>query len=184
MTIGTYAMDEDLLEAMSASRSYVQSAMVFAYAQSNVFVTPLARLFAPFQQWIWYSILFLLSGSIGILLLSKKLTRWQRHFIIGGYKNRTPVMNMLSSVMGITIPNRRMRQQKYFGVFARTLTILWILFWLVVRNAYQSSLYGFLHSERVTSIYDSFDKIKSSNCNIYMMDTAMKYIPKGLDKQR
>lgn len=182
LTIGNYAITEERENFMSSSRSYAQTSVVFAFAESNSFVTPLARLLAPFQTWLWVAISSLLTTSIAILLLTKKLTRFQRHFIIGGYRNRTPILNMFSEVIGIAVTNRRMARRRYFGVFARTLTILWLWFWLIVRNAYQGSLYGFLHSERVTSLYDTFDKVAESNCNIYAMSTD--YVPKVIDKSR
>lgn len=162
----------------------MQHSFIFAFSQSDLFATPLARLMAPFQGYVWISITCLISISIIVILMTKKLSTKHRHFIIGGRKNRTPVLNMMNALIGNVIPNRKMAHRKYFGTFARTLTILWIFFWLIVRNSYQGSMYEFLQSQRVKSPYDTVEKVRSSNVNIYMATTAANLIPDGFNSAR
>lgn len=77
----------------------MQHSFVFTFAENNIFVTPLARLMAPFHASLWISILLLLIISIFVILLTKQLTKFQRHFLIGGRMNRTPITNMLTSMI-------------------------------------------------------------------------------------
>lgn len=118
---------------MANSLSYMQSGFVFAFNPILIRASPLWKIMAPFQLDVWISIAVLLTISILTIILSRRLSIRQRHFIIGGTMNRTPIMNMLSVLIGNTIPNPKL-------VFARTLAILWIFFWLVVRNRFVYNL--------------------------------------------
>lgn len=165
---------------MANSISYMHHSFIFAFSQRDLFATPLARLMAPFQGCVWISIACLIIISIVAILLTKKLSAKQRHFIIGGHLNRTPILNMMNALIGNVIPNQQMTKFQYFGVFARTLTILWIFFWLIVRNSYQGAMYEFLQSQRVNSPYDTVDKVRvSPDVNIYLMGTAVNLVPDG-----
>lgn len=139
MTLGAYALTPQRARVMASSCSYMRTSFVFAFIRILIPSPPLWKLMAPFQNYVWISIAVLLTISITIIILSRKLTTRQRHFIIGGHMNRTPIMNMLNVLIGNVIPNPRMSREKYFGVFARTLALLWIFFWLIVRNSYQGA---------------------------------------------
>lgn len=94
--------------------------------------------------------------------------------------NRTPILNLINVLIGNVIPNRIMRGND-FTVFARTLTILWIFFWLIIRNAYQGSLYESLQSQRVNSPFDTVEKVRMSNAKINIISTAVSLIPDGFN---
>lgn len=184
MTIGTYALSIDRVSVMSFTRSYMQHAFVFAFAESAVFSTPIGQLLAPFQDSVWMLIALLLVISILFILLSKRLSAHRRHFIIGGRMNRTPVLNMLNALIGNVIPNRMMTQPTYFSTFSRTLTILWLLFWLIVRNAYEGSLYESLQSQRAKPLYDTVEEVRKSGAKINVISSAVGLIPDGFDRKK
>lgn len=144
MTIGTYAFSLERAKSIANSHAYMQSRIVFGFTESEKFTTSLERLMAPFRSCMWTSIGMLLIISIVIILLTKNLPSQRRHFIIGGRINRTPILNMINAIIGNVIPNQQMNKFQYFGVFARTLTILWIFFWLIVRNSYQGICFDFV----------------------------------------
>lgn len=138
----------------------------------------------PFKSYVWISIAVLLSVSIFVILLTRKLSTRQRHFIIGGRMNRTPIMNMLNVLIGNAIANRNINYGTYIGVFARSLFLLWIFFWLVVRNSYQGSMFDFLQNQREVSIYDTTEKVRLSNVHIYVARSGITFIPDGFDRAR
>lgn len=184
MTVGTYAFSIERVNVMSYSKSYTQNSLIFAFKQNAQLATPIARLMSPFQAFVWLSIAFLLTVSILVILLTKKLSMQHRHFMIGGRMNRTPILNMINIVIGNVVSNPRMTQGRYFGVFARTLCILWLFFWLVLRNSYQSSLYETLRSHRVDSSFDTIEKVRMANAKIYMTSTAANLLPEGFNSAR
>lgn len=176
MTIGSYNMYPERSALMTASCVYIFSAFRFAFIRSMEHSTPLSRLLAPFQGLLWISILSLVSISIIIVLLTKKLPRGLRHFIIGGRVNRTPIINMINGIVANVVANPRMAQRRYFGVFARALTINWLFYWLIVRNAYLGALYDSLKSQPATSLYDTVEKVQQSDCNIHIFSSTMKFV--------
>lgn len=184
MTLGGFALTPQRAQAMASSFSYMKTAFVFAFIRILIPSPPLWKLMAPFQYYVWISIAVLLTISIAIILLSRKLTTRQRHFIIGGHMNRTPIMNMLNVLIGSVIPNPKMACKQYFGVFARTLALLWIFFWLIVRNSYQGSLFQFLQDQRGTNPYDTVSKVRDSNVQINMATTLVNLIPEDFDESR
>lgn len=184
MTMGSYALTAQRVAVMAHTKSYMQITFVFVFTRNMVVTTPLWRLLAPFQCLLWISIVALLSVSILVILLSRKLSTRQRHFLIGGRMNRTPILNMINVLIGSMIPNPRMMQQQYFGVFARTLAVLWILFWLIVRNSYQGSLYGFLQTQRNNSPYDTVNKIRDSDAKINVIGLSTGLIPQIFNNDR
>lgn len=163
---------------MASTHSYMQTAFVFAFIRNTK--NSVSRLLEPFQETVWISIAVLLAISIIIILMTKKLSRRKRHVIIGGHINRTPILNLINVLIGNVIPNRIMRG-KDFTIFARTLTILWIFFWLIIRNAYQGSLYESLQSQRVNSPFSTVEKVRLSNAKIYLISTAISLIPDGFN---
>lgn len=182
MTVGTYALTLDRVKLMAFSHSYAHDEIVFAFA--NTKTSQLWKLMAPFQAYVWISIIIVLIISILILLSTKKLPTRNRHFIIGGRLNRTPILNMFNVLLGNPISNPIMNHIRYFGVFARTLTILWIFFCLIVRNSYQGSLYKYLQSQRIDSPYDTVDKVRASDVKINILFTSTSLLPLGYDKER
>lgn len=184
MTIGSYAINRERAQIMSHTKSYMQNGFIFAFVQSTTPSTPMTRLMAPFQNDVWMSIAILLSFSTFTILLSKRLTTRQRHFVIGGRMNRTPIVNMLSVFIGNVISNPQMAHGQYFGVFARTLATLWIFFWLVVRNSYQGSLFQFFQSQQIISSFDTVEKVRTSNVRIDVINTAVLLIPEEFDDDR
>lgn len=184
MTMGSYALTAQRVAMMAHSKSYTQNTFVFVFTRNMVITTPLWRLMAPFQHYLWLSIVTLFAVSLLMILLSRKLSTRQRHFIIGGQMNRTPILNMINVVIGNMIPNPRMAQQQYFSVFARTLVILWVFFWIVVRNSYQGSLYGFLQTQRNNSPYDTVKKIHKSDAKINVIGSSSGLIPQIFSDDR
>lgn len=182
MTIGLYTPNVERLKVMSSTHSYMQTAFVFAFIRSDK--TSMSRLLEPFQASVWISVATLLAISITTILLTKKLPRRQRHFIIGGRMNRTPILNLINVIMGNVIPNPRMMKSRYFSGFARSLTILWIFFWLIIRNSFQGSLYEALQSQRSTSLYDTVEKVRLSKAKIHVTSTAIPFITDGFNNSK
>lgn len=163
--IGGYILSKERTQLFSPTNPYLQASIGFCFKETKAY-SPLTRLSAPFQYRVWIIIGSILFTSMVVILLTKKLSRKWRHFYIGGRMNRNPILNMWNSFLGMPIANRRISRGQNFGNFARTLTILWILVWLIMRNAYQGSLYTYLQSHRLTSPYDTVEKIRRSNCKI------------------
>lgn len=183
LTIGGYLSSEIRALAFSLGTPYMQASTGFCFRESNAF-SPLTRLTAPFKGHLWTLNAVILFISIVIILSTKRLTRKWRHFYIGGRLNRTPILNMLAVVLGNPISNRQIANAQHLGTFARTLTILWIIQWLVIRNSYQGALYNYLQSHRLTSSCDTIQKIRTADCKIVVPATLYFTLKDTFDNDR
>lgn len=93
---------------------------------------------------------------------------------------------MIIVLLGGGIANPRMLANiKYFGTFARTLTMVWFLGTLVLRGSYQGALFGFLQRQVIVSPYETISQIFNSHCNLIIMSTAATSLDAySLDKSR
>lgn len=146
--------------------------MAFCYKENLAYLSFIG-LTAPFKLCVWIVISVVLFAATMIILLTKKLNQRWRHFFIGGRRNRTPILNMWTSLLGNCIGNPRIAHGFNYGTFARTLTILWIFLWFIIRNSYQGALYTYLQRQQPISPYDTIAKIRESNCRI--MSTPSGY---------
>lgn len=163
---------------MTPSESYMQVTLGFAILPSEDISTALERLLAPFSPILWITTGVSIGLAVIIISFTKKLTRRQRHFIIGGFRNSTPILNMWNSFLGGSIGNPRFARARYLNTFARSLLIIWLISCLVLRGSYQGALYDFLQRERLSSPYDTISKINESDCNLVVMSTATSSLDK------
>lgn len=156
----------------------MQVTLGFAVLPSEDISTALERLLAPFSPILWHSIGVCIGLAMIIISFTKKLTRRRRHFIIGGYLNSTPILNMWNVFLGGSIGNPRFGRARYLSTFARSLLVIWLISCLVLRGSYQGALYDFLQRERLSSPYDTTTKINESDCNLIVMSTATSSLDK------
>lgn len=185
LTVGTYAYKALSNFFFTPSYPYMQLQLGFTITLGNDIQSPIEKLLAPFQEYLWLSLGICLCAAIGVILFSKQLDPARRHFIIGGKMNRTPMYNMMILLLGGGIGNRRLNKLKYFGTFARSLTLIWLLVTLVMRGSYQGALFGFLQRQVIESPYETTTKIFRSDCNLIIMSTAATSLDAfDLDKSR
>lgn len=181
-TVGGFILSEKRFKYFKPSDPYLEASIGFCFKEVNAY-TSFTRLTAPLKLCLWILIGCILISSSAIILSSKKLSRKWRHFIIGGRMNRTPILNMWNSVLGNSIANKHIAHGKNFGNFARILIFFWIILWFVLRNTYQGSLYTHLQSNRVSSPYDTIEKVIESDCKIVIPPTVDSFILKDVKDQ-
>lgn len=184
MTIASYFDYMSHSEQLLAGNDHMQMDLGFSFRNRLDRETPLARMFAPLHVHIWMTIAGLMGAATIIILLMKNMSAAKRCFVIGGRVNRTPVYNMVCVALGGNIANQRMRSLRHFGTFARTLAMIWMLAFLILRNAYQCSLYDFLHTQKVTSPFDTFEGIKESDASLYIDNNSFVFLSQFFDKKR
>lgn len=163
--IGGCLQSIDRATIFQTSQPYLQASTVFAFYEKEL-DSSFTRFTAPFRSFVWITIAALLFVASIIILLTKKLSRKWRHFYIGGRLNRTPILNMWTAAVGLPINNPHISERRYFGTFARTILILWIILWLLIRGGYQGLLYTHLRGQRFISAFDTIHKIQESDCKI------------------
>ena len=114
--------------------------------------------------WVLYGIFILASTTI----LALKFCRPKiRRYVIGGYVNRTPILNMLSTILGNSITMWYFPDRRALSSFAMSLFAIWSFSLLVVRSTYQGKLYDILQTDHVDTSLDTVRKVLESKVEIH-----------------
>lgn len=169
---------------LSPSNWYLQSSMGFIYKEGSAHINPMTNLIAPFQVSLWLIVFLILFTPIPAILRTERLYRKWQHFSIRRRINRSPVLNMWALALGRPISNSNIRRGRLFGNFVRTLVMLWIILWFLIRSSYEGLLYNNMQSQRSNSSYDKVSKVINSNCRIVSAASTFGPIADMVDLKR
>lgn len=148
---------------LTATKPYVQVALGFIYKEKDAHIIPIVSLGAPFKLSLWIMVLGILSCSILIILMIKKLTQKWSFFY-------NPILNSWVTVLGRPYVKRPLKRRILNGRSIESLTriiiIHWILFWFIIRSSYEGALYNYLQGYRSPSPYDTVEKVLASDCKV------------------
>lgn len=118
-------------------------------------LTNLEKLMQPFHLFVWIALLVVLTGTF-ITILALNFSPKKLQALVYGSEISSPGLNVLIAVLGLSqtsLPSQN---------FSRLLLMTFLIFCLIIRNAYQGSLYQFLQQDRnyfkVKSIQDLIDQ--------------------------
>lgn len=126
------------------------------------------KMVLPFDvwTWIWIGITFAIAFSI---IFALRFTRSSVSSFVIGRGTLTPVLNLVRAFFGISqivCPERS---------FARYLLMMFILFSLVIRTAYQGVMFEFLQKEMRKPTVTTIDEAIDQNFTFYMMQNFKEY---------
>lgn len=125
--------------------------------------TQYQKLILPFDDdtWKWIAVTFL-AAFIFILLL--KLTRAEFRDLVVGRNVSTPALNVLmlfSGISQVTLPRRN---------FARYLVMMFILFSMIIRTAYQGKMFEFMQKDMRRREVTSIEEAEERKFEIFNME--------------
>lgn len=154
ISIGNFGLTLTRTNLIDNSVPYYSFPIVFVISPGRK-LTELEKLLMPFSLMVWILLaatIFLALVLIALLNFSKRNTR---NFIYG-FGVQHPVTNLLIAILGgsqTKLPQRN---------FSRFLLMMFLIFCLVMRNAYQGALFKFLQSDNrhknVQTINDMIDQ--------------------------
>ena len=171
---------------MTPSYSHSHALMTFAVEPPKRILKPLDTLFDLFKIEVWISLGAMVFIASTVTILLKLFPAKARRFIVGGWINRTPILNLLAVYLGNSFRmwNDR-RDRRAMSTFAKTLFTIWSLGLLIIRESYHGSLYGFLRRESLDTSLDSIKKVVASDCNVQIVAFAVYQIEGyGISPQR
>ena len=149
--------------------AYLYQSLKYAIEPPRPFNEPFKHLIGPLNLDVWLAILALLFVSGAVILCLKFLPPAFRRFVIGGYVNRTPIMNMWNSFLGGGVVQWNGQDRRALSTFAKALFVISSLGWLIIRNSYQGSLYDFLRRDDIDNSLDTSKKVHASNCDTHTL---------------
>lgn len=140
-------------------------------------VDPLEILLFPFGTYVWISVIFIIFISTVFSLVLKDSNR--RYFIFGK-RNESTAYNLFVTMLGGPTngnPNRNFSRYSY---------MMWVLMFLVLRNAYQSCLYHALKMDFVTPLPKTYEDIYKRGyiiwMNTFIYDYTKHLSPRFVDR--
>lgn len=174
-TIGLISYTAQRQRLLSASFPYYQSAIRFAVPRGKQF-TAFQKLFMPFRYIIWTCLISLF--AIGLCAIVALRFDLQRRVFVVGAQNPTPYLNMIAVFLGVSmtvLPRRN---------FARFLLTVWMMGCIVLRNAYQGSMFQFMSNSKSAPVVNSLDDMLANNYSLlvrkelfYLFDQIPKAKP-------
>ncbi|XP_055611579.1 uncharacterized protein LOC129758137 [Uranotaenia lowii] len=152
---------------LTAGLSHYNSYIVFAVPSGRAY-TSFEKLFLPFRWNTWYAIFSLLLVAVLTIILINIQSLETLDFIYGR-SIRAPISNLFNVLFGgplVKCPQL---------TFARTLLGLWLLYSLVIRAAYQCSLYKYLQVPKNFSAPLTIEAMLEAGLYFYMVDLATEF---------
>lgn len=168
MAIGFYMASIRRNTFMKSSCAYTVANLVWIVPPGQTF-TAFEKLFKPFAFYTWTSVITTFSISVLIVILLKFTRKAIRNFVYG--KNyRTPLINILNIYFGgpsLSEPKNN---------FARTLLMIFLLYCLVMRSAYQSGLFKFLQMDAHEPPVSTFLEMIEDKFDFYVVEAFLDQI--------
>lgn len=126
-------------------------------------LTPLMKLFYPFETVAWLALLgFLFSACAFILILEHFSAKWFT-FVLGR-NMRHPLLNLVAEFSGAPQPKLPT------GTFARCILAMFLLFSLVVRTMYTGKLFFIMKSQVRAKVLETMDEFYDAGYKFYVHD--------------
>lgn len=158
-TLGLMGYTAERQRMFSASFPYYQSAILYAVPKGKQ-LTAFQKLFMPFRYIIWTCVISLFCMGL-FVIVALRFDGRHRAFVVGA-QNPTPYMNMIAVFLGVSmtvLPRRN---------FARFLLTVWMIGCVVLRNAYQGSLFQFISTSKNAPVVKNLDEMLEQNYSLYV----------------
>ncbi|CAG9810841.1 unnamed protein product [Chironomus riparius] len=153
---------------MTPSYSYYTTNLVWAIPSGEK-LTAFQMFTKPFQNAIWGLVMTTMGISVAVIRIVARRSQKVKNFIFG-YKVKYPILNMFNILFGGSMPRLPSRN------FARFLLALFILYAIVIRNAYQGALYHFIRMEEQPQDVKDMKDMMNRNFKLYTLDAIKIYL--------
>lgn len=132
----------------------------------------LQKIVLPFGRYIWMSVCAILIVVIFAIYIIKCF-KWYNHMDNNtNTRNSNPIFNIINIFLGASIA--RMVLNNY----VRCILTFWMLTTLVLRNAYQGSLFNFLQAQIEHSPWTQLPKSSSTTTRYLQLQLLLKHYRK------
>ncbi|CAH1718358.1 unnamed protein product [Chironomus riparius] len=168
VAIGNYMLRLSRLQYFDSTVSYYSIPIVLVIPPPEKY-TPIEKLLRPFGKNIWMLLGLVFSiGLFTIIFINCKLKHLKS--FVYGRNVKSPTMNFISVIFGIqqtVVPTRN---------FARFILMMFLLFCLINRNAYQGALYIILRSDGTRKEVQSVSEMVEKDFKFYMFSSYVDVV--------
>lgn len=177
IAIGCYTMTLSRLNMIESSIPYYSSPIVFVISPGQK-LTDFEKLLQPFHEKVWICLTATICLALVVILILNFTKLSVKRFVYGsGIKH--PSTNLLIAILGGS--QTKLPQQN----FSRFLLMMFLIFCLVVRNAYQGSLYKFLQTDSRHKNVQTINDMIDQKFDIYLFKSSIDVFdsqPRILDR--
>lgn len=163
--MGAIILAASRAERFSMSFAHFYGLLLFAIPPGRPY-TSFEKLFFPFKIGVWSCICILFLIAATVIMILKLIPKKKRDFLMGK-SNDMPFFNMMNICLGGTINFRDISGRN----FARTFLLIWLMFTLIMRNAYQGKLFDNLRSSQRKAPLFKLDELYKSNLKLYLYES-------------
>ncbi|KAG5668377.1 hypothetical protein PVAND_016317 [Polypedilum vanderplanki] len=146
---------------------------MFLYILGELY-TPYEKLLLPFDFDTWMLLIFTFTSALSIIFIINRLTKPIQQ-IVFGKKVQTPSLNVIGTFFGIG----QLREPE--NNFGRLLLINFLLFCLVIRNAYQGVMFEMMTKEMRRPEAQTFEDLWENNFDVYYDVEMYNHTITGID---
>jgi hypothetical protein len=160
MTIGFMIKSSERDKAMTASYYYYTTKIVWVIPDGRPY-SSFEKLFKPFKYKLWSvaSCLFIFSCMLIAFWRWRLSYAWNFAF---GKNMKTPYLDLFNLLFGGSVTTEPLKN------FSRLLLMIYLLYALVIRNAYQGALFQFLQSDTHAPIVKNVKEMVDNDFTFYM----------------
>ncbi|XP_038122499.1 uncharacterized protein LOC6052653 [Culex quinquefasciatus] len=158
---------EDRIAVLLPGFQHYTSYIVFAVPSGRPY-SSFEKLFLPFEWKTWYALFGTLLASLAVIMIINTSSAPVKEHIYGGGISY-PLTNLINLLFGGPLHKHPK------GSFPLALLMLWLTFTLVIRTAYQGSLYKYLQVPKNFSAPLTMDAIDKSGLEYYMYEIAAAF---------
>lgn len=146
-------------EPLHLTPSVYHHSLTFLILRGKEF-TPLMKMILPFDSitWLWVFLTFFI--GISTIVIINRLPKFVQQFVFGTF-NRNPSLCMAQIFFGIGLLRTPGRN------FARFLFMVFTLYCIVIRTAYQSKMFDFLMYDDRQPTLETVQEVIKSNVTVY-----------------
>lgn len=165
IAIGAMHLHCQRLQVADCSIPYLSIPSVFVISPGRQ-LSNFEKLLRPFDYVIWILLsIMLLIALLVVLIINFKLKKLKP--IIFGSGTQHPVTNIFIGFCGGSQPNLPKQS------FPRFLLMMLLIFFLVIRNSYQGSLYKFLQSDSHQRDVQTIDEMNEQKFDLYIYNSQL-----------
>lgn len=163
MLMGFYYLTYQRAKFLSFTQSHYSIPLIIMTPLGEP-LTSFEKIFRPFQRMVWLFLIITFGAGVVVIAIINCQNDFVKDFIFGD-GIRHAYLNMINILIGGSqhvLPRRN---------FARSLLMMFLLFCLVQRSIYQSSLYIFLQSDGRNPAVTTIDEMMEKRFVFYVRET-------------
>ncbi|XP_053681685.1 uncharacterized protein LOC128732461 [Sabethes cyaneus] len=165
--ISSLGYSEERNELLTPGLPYYYSHLVFAVPSGRPY-SAFEKLFLPFHWTTWCAVFVTTIATWTTMIIINMQPNRVKDFIYGK-GIRSPITNSINILLGGALVRNPT------GTFARSMLTFWIIYALIIRTAYQSSLFKFLQEPKNYSAPLTMKQMAEANLYYNMLEYGMYF---------